>query len=263
MKLAVVGKGGVGKTTIAGTLARLLARDGFNVIAVDADPNLNLATSIGVPEEIASKIVPLSANIELIKSRTQTYFGGVLSYTPRVDDIVEKFGVVGPDSVKLLIMGTVRSGGSGCMCPENAFLRALLAHLILGRDDVVILDMVAGLEHLGRGTARGVDVMLCVVEPSIKAIETAYRINKLAKEIEVENFVIVANKVSSSEDLEFIKSRLENSGLKLLGTIPYDTSVIKADMLGKALIDYNPDSIALRHIIDIKNRLIKEYIELL
>jgi len=255
LKIAVVGKGGVGKTTIAGTLARLLARDGFNVLAVDADPNLNLASSIGIPRELSEKLVPLSENVELIKSRTQVSFGGFISFTPKVDDIVDKFGVIGPDGVKLLVMGTVRTGGSGCLCPENAFLRALLSHLILGRRDVVILDMVAGLEHLGRGTARGVDIMLCVVEPSIKAVETAKRVYKLAREIEVKNIAAVGNKVTSEEDEEFIKKNLDD--LEVLGYIPFDVSVVKADMLGIALIDYNPSSSAVKGIIRLKNKLLK------
>ena len=245
----------MGKTTIAGTLARLLARDGFNVLAVDADPNLNLASSIGIPRELSEKLVPLSENVELIKSRTQVSFGGFISFTPKVDDIVDKFGVIGPDGVKLLVMGTVRTGGSGCLCPENAFLRALLSHLILGRRDVVILDMVAGLEHLGRGTARGVDIMLCVVEPSIKAVETAKRVYKLAREIEVKNIAAVGNKVTSEEDEEFIKKNLDD--LEVLGYIPFDVSVVKADMLGIALIDYNPSSSAVKGIIRLKNKLLK------
>lgn len=255
MKIAVVGKGGVGKTTIAGTLARLLAQDGFNVLAVDADPNLNLASSIGIPRELSEKLVPLSENIELIKSRTQVSFGGFISFTPKVDDIVDKYGVTGPDGVKLLVMGTVRTGGSGCLCPENAFLRALLSHLILGRRDVVILDMVAGLEHLGRGTARGVDIMLCVVEPSVKAVETAKRVYKLAREIEVKNIAAVGNKVTLGEDKEFIRKNLDN--LEVLGYIPFDISVVKADMLGIALIDYNPSSSAVKSIIQLKNKLLK------
>jgi len=258
MKIAIVGKGGTGKTTIAGTLARLLARDGYNVIAVDADPNLNLASSLGIPSDIASKVRPLSENIELIKKRTVTSYG-FINYTPKVDDIVDKYGIVGPDGVKLLVMGTVRKGGGGCMCPENAFLRALLAHLILGRKDVVILDMVAGIEHLGRGTARGVDLMICVVEPSVKSIQTAFRIKRLAGEIGVRNVVAVANKVRGEDDIKFIENELSRDNIQLIGVIPYDDVVIEADRLGKSLLDYAPDSKVLLKIIELKEKIIRNY----
>ncbi|RLE71691.1 MAG: cobalamin biosynthesis protein CobN [Thermoprotei archaeon] len=261
MKMAVVGKGGVGKTTIAGTLARLLARDGFNVIAVDADPSLNLSSALGIPQEIAMNLRPLAENVKLMRSRVQVGFGGLLNLTPKVDDIVDKFGVIGPDGVKLLVMGTVRSGGSGCLCPENAFLRALMSHLLLGRKDVVIMDMVAGLEHLGRGTARGVDLMLCVVEPSVKALETARRVMELSRDIGVKNVAAVANKILSEKDVEYVKEGLSSIGLELLGLIPFDEAVIEADRRGKALLDYAPKSLAVRSIKDLEKKVLKRYLE--
>lgn len=260
MKLAIVGKGGVGKTTLAGTLARLLAREGYNVLAIDADPNINLASSLGIPEEKASGVKPLAENIQLIRERVQPFFGGIISFTPKVDDVVDKFGILGPDGVKLLVMGTVRSGGSGCMCPENTFLRALLSHILLGRRDVVILDMVAGLEHLGRGTARGVDLMLCVVEPTRKSIETARRIYRLAREINIREIRAVGNKVLSRDDESYIRSSLERLGISILGYIPFDDAVIKADMAGKALIDFDSSSRALKSIERIKEAIVEEYL---
>lgn len=262
MKIAVVGKGGVGKTTIAATMARLFARDGYNVLAIDADPNLNLASSLGIPENVIRKIIPLSENIKFIRSRVKSFFGGVMSYTPKVNDVIDKFAVTGPDGVRLLVMGTVRAGGVGCMCPENAFLRALLSHILLARRELVILDMVAGLEHLGRGTAKGVDLMLCIVEPSIKAIETAKRIYKLAKEIEVKEIVVVGNKVSSTIERKFIEKELSKSCIDILGYVPFDETVIKADMFGKSLLDYNPYSRAIQSIKRIKEIIIERYLSM-
>jgi len=258
MKLAIVGKGGVGKTTIAGTLARLFARDGYRVIAVDADPSLNLASSLGIPQHRLEEITPLAENIELIRSRTSMGYG-LINLTPRVDDIVEKYSLVGPDGVRLLVMGTVKSGGTRCLCPENAFLRALLAHLILGRKDMVILDMVAGLEHMARGTARGVDLMLCVVEPSMKAVETATRIKDLARDIEVRNVAVVGNKVRTERELKFLETSMKELALPLLEVIPYDESIIDADFKGRALLDYDEESKAVKALIRLKNRIIRDY----
>ncbi len=256
MKVAIVGKGGVGKTTIAGTLARLLARDGYNVLAVDADPNLNLHTSLGIEESIASKIVPISEKAELIRSRTGASFGAVLRMNPRVEDIVDRFGIVGPDGVRLIVMGTVKAGNSGCMCPENAFLRALMSHLLLGRKDIVVLDMVAGIEHLGRGTAKGVDYMLCVVEPGVKAIATANRIFKLAKDINVREFLVIGNKVSNENERKFIEEAMRESNIPLLDFVPFDEKVREAELRGVALLDLDPNCGAVKAIVEIKNKLL-------
>ena len=161
MKIAITGKGGVGKTFIAGTLSRLLARDGFDVLAIDIDPAMNLSYALGIKSEMASKIIPISENQELIEERVGT--GPVYSLTPTVKDIAEKYGVKGPEGVLLLVMGTVRSGGSGCLCNANSLINALIRHLMLERKDVVIMDTEAGLEHLGRATVKGFEILLCVV----------------------------------------------------------------------------------------------------
>lgn len=261
MKLAVAGKGGVGKTFVAGTLARLFARDGYNVLAVDADPNINLASSLGIPRETSEGVVPLSDNSDLVEERTGVApgrsYGSMFRMTPTVDDIVEKFGLVGPDGVQLLVMGTVKGGDTGCMCPANALLRVLIQHLLIQREDVVIMDMVAGLEHLGRGTARRMDSMIVVLEPRMKSIDTLRRILKLAADIEVKDILAVGNKISREEELRFIDERIREMGLNIAAHIPFDPSVAQADMLGKAPIDHDDDSPAMTALMRLKD-LIKE-----
>jgi len=249
MKIAVAGKGGVGKTFIAGTLARLLARGGYNVLAVDADPNINTASSIGIPLEVAEKIVPLSENDELIKEKTGVApgesYGQMFRLTPSVSDIVDKYGVVGPDGVQLLIMGTVQGGGSGCMCPSNALLRVLVQHLLIQRKDVLVMDMVAGLEHLGRGTARRMDTMLVVVEPRMKSIDTVKRILKLAAEIEVREVLAVGNKIRSEREKAFIEEKMRELNVQVAAYLPYDEAVAEADIMGVAPIDHDSESEAV------------------
>ena len=265
MKIAVAGKGGVGKTLIAGTLSRLLARDGFNVLAVDADPAMNLAYALGIPSNIAAKIVPIAENTELIRERTGVKPGSPLgifiSLTPTVRDIADKYGVSGPDNVKLLVMGTIRYGGSGCACPASTLIRSLIMHLTLMRKEVLVMDMEAGLEHLGRATVKGFDVLLCVVEPGAQSIETAERINSLAGDIKVKDVVAVGNKVTSKTEEEFIRAATERIGLELIGIIPYDPIVLQADMKRTAPLDLNPDSPAIAAIRRLKEAL-KERINL-
>ncbi len=263
MKFAVAGKGGVGKTFISGTLARLFARDGYNVLAVDADPNINLASTLGVPRDVAEKIVPLSENDSLVEERTGVApgrsYGSMFRMTPTVGDIVEKFGVVGPDGVQLLVMGTVKGGDTGCMCPANALLRVLIQHLLIQRRDVVIMDMVAGLEHLGRGTARRVDAMLAVVEPRMKSVDTIRRILKLAAEIEVREVLAVGNKIGGERERVFVEERMREVGVPVAAHIPYDPAVAEADMLGEAPLDHDSGSPAVAAVLNLKEFLKSRY----
>ncbi|MRG77873.1 MAG: AAA family ATPase [ANME-2 cluster archaeon] len=248
MKIAITGKGGVGKTTLAGTLARLLARDGMDVLAIDADPDMNLASALGIDEPPA----PLTEYEDLIDERAGGP-AGMFKLNPKVDDVVELFGVVGPDGVRMLVMGTVDRGGSGCMCPASSFLRALLRHVVLKESSVVIMDMEAGIEHLGRGTTRGIDLMIVVVEPGARSLETAERIKRLGTDIGVTKFAAVINK-AGEEDLGAVESRLENMGIPVLGTIPYDSSLVKADLAGRSPVEEG--GAAMAAIEGIKDRLV-------
>ena len=243
-KIAISGKGGVGKTTLAGTLSRLFARKGYDVLAIDADPAMNLATALG----IKTPPKPLTEFRELIDERAGGP-AGFFKINPKVDDIVEKFGVTGPDDVKLLVMGTVERGGSGCMCPASSFLKALLRHVILKLNSVVILDMEAGVEHLGRGTTKGIDYMLIVVEPGARSIETAGRIAELARQIGIRKFGAVINK--AGDEVAEIEERLKEYRLPVIGVIPYDAALVRADMDNVAPIDSSGAALsAIREIFE-------------
>ena len=246
VKIAITGKGGVGKTTVAGTLARMLARDGYDVLAIDADADMNLASALGV----INPPRPLTDYKELIQERAGSETG-VFKINPKVDDIVENFGVVGPDGVKMLVMGTIERGGSGCMCPASAFLRAFLRHVVLKDTSAVILDMEAGIEHLGRGTTRGIDLMIIVVEPGMRSVETAARIKKLSGEIGVKYLVAVVNKGTSAK----VGQHLEELGIPLLGEIPYDEKLVYADLEGIAPIDIGGETVAAVKFI--KDRMLE------
>lgn len=231
MKIAISGKGGVGKTTVAAFLARWFGRKGYSVLAIDADPDANLGYALGIPN--AGDIVPISQMKDLIAERTESVpgtFGGFFKMNPKVDDLPDTLAVPCGDNVRLMVMGGVKKGGMGCVCPESVLLKNLVHHLVLRRDDVVIMDMEAGIEHLGRGTARGVNAFIVVVEPGKRSIETAERIRELAADIGIERMFVVANKVRSDRDREYIKTSLKN--FQILGFIPYDEAIIEADMRG-------------------------------
>lgn len=232
MKIAISGKGGVGKTTLAGVLARLFARKGYDVLAIDADPSMNLASALG----IKNPPKPLTEFKALIDERAGGP-AGFFKLNPKVDDIVDRFGITGPDGVKLLVMGTIEKGGEGCMCPASSFLKALLRHVILKLNSVVILDMEAGIEHLGRGITKGIDYMIIVVEPGSRAIETAGRISELARHIEIKKIGAVINR--AMDEAKGIGERLKEYSIPLIGVIPYDISLVKADIDNVAPIESN------------------------
>jgi len=242
IKIAISGKGGVGKTTLSCTLARLFARKGYDVLAIDADPSMNLASALG----IKNPPKPLTEFKELIDERAGGP-AGVFKLNPKVDDIAGKFGVTGPDNVKLLVMGTIERGGSGCMCPASSFLKALMRHVILKLNSVVILDMEAGLEHLGRGTTKGIDYMIIVVEPGTRSIETAGRIAELARHIDIHKFGAVINKAGG--DVKDIEDKLKEYDLPVIGVIPLDSTLVQADMDNIAPVDTSgPAILAIKEI---------------
>ena len=228
MKIAVSGKGGVGKTMLSARLARAFADDGYSVIAIDADPDANLAATLGFPNP--DDVTPISEMSDLIEERTGARPGQSAPFyklNPKVDDLPETYSLE-HDGIKLMVMGRIKRGGTGCYCPEGALLQALLAHLLLARNEVVILDMEAGIEHLARGTAKVVDKLIVVVEPGRRSIETAQRIAELAQDLGLSNLAVVGNKLHSESDKDFIVSSLP--GFQFLGFIPYDQALVEADL---------------------------------
>lgn len=257
MKIAVSGKGGVGKTLIAGVLTHFLAKKGFKVLAIDADPTPNLALTLGIPFEEAKKIVPISENTQLIESKTQTGFAGVFHLSFSVEDIIDKFSVKSPYGANLLVMGTVRSAGTGCMCPANAVVRALLQHLLVRQDEAVVMDLEAGIEHMGRGTAKHVETMLTVSDSSLKSLETARKLCNLAKEAGIKKTFIVGNRVASATEKDTIEKFTRSNDMQLLGFVPYDRQISKADIRGESPLKYSETSKGIKSIHEIGKTLLR------
>jgi CO dehydrogenase maturation factor len=245
MKLAISGKGGVGKSTLAAALAILMAKRGRKVLAVDADPDANLASALGFNAEELENIIPISKQIDLIEERTGAevkQYGQVFKLNPEVSDIVETYATV-RNGVALLVLGAVEQGGGGCACPENVMLRALITDLILYKDETLIMDMEAGVEHLGRATARGVDTMIVVIEPGQRSIDTAQRILRMAEEINLPSVRFLANKITDQSDERFLSESLPDQ--EFLGIIPYSEEIRRADRVGCAVVDHlSPEMVA-------------------
>jgi CO dehydrogenase maturation factor len=261
MKLAISGKGGVGKSTIAGALARLYAVDGSRVLAIDADPDANLASALGLPSGLRAQISTIATERKLIEERTGAKvneFGQIFKLNPEVGDIADRYAVR-YHGVDLLVLGAVPRAAGGCACPESVLLKSLLLHLTMKRGEVVILDMEAGIEHLGRGTAMGVDLMLVVVEPGQRSIETAHRIREMAAAIGIWRFAVVLNKsVQPAEDREWVAGEFGPG--QPLGVIPFDQQVASADRLGLSILDLGSDNVVApyRCLMNNLNSRIKE-----
>ncbi len=243
MKLAVSGKGGVGKTTFSALMIRTLNDEGKRVLAIDADPDANLAAGIGIAD--ADKVVPISEMEDLVFERTGAKpgsIGGYFKLNPKVDDLPDAVSV-SLDRIKLMRLGGIKKGGSGCICPESALLRALIMHIVLARDEVVVMDMEAGIEHLGRATAKAVDKLIVVVEPGRRSIDTAEHIRKLAGEIGLNHIAVIGNKVRGKKDEHFLKTHLDD--FEFLGFLPYDEALIEADLNGVSPYDVDSPSKAL------------------
>ncbi len=255
MKIAITGKGGVGKTTLASLLSHIYSSEGKKVIAVDADPDANLAAAVGIPKDEIAKIKPIAEMADLVEERTGAKpgaSGSIFKINPKVDDIPEGFGYQ-LNGILLLEMGKSKFAASGCYCPEHALLRRLLKHLIIERDEIIIVDMEAGIEHLTRGTAEAVDAFIVVVEPGQRSLQTASAVKKLAMELGVRRVFVVANKIRSNEDIQFIKNNLIE--MELLGKISQNESIVESDISG--LPSYKASGQAIEEAREIKKNLEK------
>jgi CO dehydrogenase maturation factor len=251
MKLAVSGKGGVGKTTFSALLIRTLNQNGKHVLAIDADPDANLGSALGVAN--AEQIVPISEMKDLVIERTGATpgaIGGYFSLNPKVDDLPETLSAQ-LENIKLMRLGGVQKGGAGCICPESSLLKALVRHIVLQRDEVVVLDMEAGIEHLGRATAKAVDKLIVVVEPGRRSIDTAAHIKQLAAEIQLDNIAVVGNKIRSPKDEEFLRGNMPE--FDFLGFLPFDDALIEADLQG--ISPFETDSQAKTAVQEMIGRL--------
>jgi CO dehydrogenase maturation factor len=257
MKIAVSGKGGVGKTLIAGGLARGFAERKYKTIAIDADSSPNLALTLGLTAEEARKIKPISENKELVDSKTNSGYTGVYNLNFKVDDIVKDYSVSTPLGVNLIVMGTVHSMGAGCMCAPTAVVRALLRYLVVEIDEAVVLDLEAGVEHIGRGTARQVDVLLVVADSNLKSLEIAKHIRDMAMASGMQQIYLVGNRVMNEEQKAAIKAYADDNGMEVLDFVPFDTNITESDMKGKTPL-LNKEIPAVKTIDNICELLIKK-----
>jgi CO dehydrogenase maturation factor len=258
MKIAISGKGGVGKTTLAGVMARCLSDRGYKVLAIDADPDSNLASAIGIEPHKAEEIKPLAQMTEFIEERTSSKkgeYGAFFKLNPKVDDIPERFSLE-KDGIKLVVLGNIPQGGGGCFCAENVLLKSLLSYVLIERDEYVIVDMEAGLEHLGRGTTAYIDALIVVVEPGQRSFQTAQQVKRLASDLGITRIYVVGNKVQGEEDIVLMKKHLGD--LPLIGIMTHNDRIMEADKQGRS--PYDMDAKIKAEVSVIIDALTKEMI---
>jgi CO dehydrogenase maturation factor len=255
MKIAVSGKGGSGKTTVSGTLSRVLAAQDYDVLAIDDDENPNLSLTVGIPREKEVPPIPgdLLQRVELPSGETE------LELVDSVEEIINNYGVAAPDGIQLLKMGEVDHAGSGCMCSAHSTAREVLSNIVEKREEVTIMDMVAGVEHLGRGTTKDVDILLVVVEPYYKSLETGRRTRDLAEELGIPEIKVVANKVRDDQDRDAIEEFCENNDLEITSIVPFDDSIRRADQQGTAPYDHDKQAPAMTAVRELAEDLVSEH----
>jgi CO dehydrogenase maturation factor len=247
IRIAIAGKGGVGKTLTAAGIAQAFAQSGKRTLAIDADPSPNLALLLGLSAAESEKILPISRNEDLIRAKTATRFPGVYNLNFTVDDIVRNYSVATPAGIHLIVVGTIRQMGEGCFCPANTVIRTILHHLITGQDDAIVIDMEAGVEHLGRGTAENVDLFLVVTTADSRALATAGSIARIAQEAMIPHIMMVGNRIRDTREEEIIRAFARDRKIPILGFIPFDPRVIMGGIAGESILQMK-DSVALHGI---------------
>lgn len=258
MRIGVAGKGGAGKTTVAATMARLFARRGYDVNALDGDPNPNFASALGLGAGETARLTRVPRE-GVMEERTRPGEEASMHLTRPLDEIVRMYGAVGPDGVRMLTMTGLLGAGQGCICGQHGMVREFVDELgNLRPDDVTILDTEASVEHLSRATVGTVDTLLIVVEPYFRALQTLGRTVPLARELKIPNVYAVANKVRSDWDTSTIREYAERLGVEVLGEVPYDEAVSRADRENRSLIDMEPGAPAVAAIDSMVGMLIAD-----
>jgi len=260
-RVVITGKGGAGKTTISAVLSHLFARRGWNTLAVDEDPQMNLPYAIGIPKEESDKIIPLTKNLDYVEEKTGARpgdgWGLMLSLNPDVSDVVERFGVIGPENVNILVMGTVVQAAAGCLCPENALLNSVMRYINLRENEVILMDTQAGVEHFGRALADGFNQALLITDPTFNSVQVVKHAAKLAKDLNIPYVHLVVNKVRSEKDIKKVNDILGDTVHLFTEQfyIPYEEKLIECEPGVEPVIDMEPSTAFIEKLKELQRRM--------